>query len=355
MSAARISRRHLGRAVIAAGAAIAAWAGPNPSAATSDARWQPVEISETSPEPRWDHTLAADDRGKALILFGGRDLAGVPFDDTWRYDRSESRWSRLDDVTGPAARFGHAVATSASGDGFYLFGGQSGDQFFNDLWFFAFSGQWDQIHDGADSAPSPRYGTSFVATDQGTVLLSHGFTFEGRFDDTWQWDPKASGWADLTPPSETDRPLKRCLHEAVWDARSRQMLLYGGCSSGFGPCPQGDLWSFDPESATWRELALSDAPEPRSNPALVYDEPRGRALLFGGLTERGPDARLWVLRHGDSGPSWAELGVEGEGPSPRSSHDAALIGPRLYLFGGTGEGGPINDLWSLDIRELTAS
>ena len=97
------------------------------------------------------------------------------------------------------------------------------------------------------------------STGRATSSISHGFTFEGRFDDTWSLDPAAGVWTDLSPAPET-RPLKRCLHEAVWDAARGRMLLYGGCSSGFGPCPQGDLWAFDPATRTWTELTPAESP-----------------------------------------------------------------------------------------------
>jgi hypothetical protein len=305
------------------------------------------------PEPRSDHTLAAVTRGKALVLFGGRDAAGASVGDTWVYRRTGDVWNRLD-ASGPAPRFGHAVASS-SDDGFFLFGGQSADQFFNDLWHFdSRSGEWSLVDDGANAAPAPRYGASLVAGGD-SLLLSHGFTFEGRFDDTWRWDIRAGSWEDITPSAEAKRPLKRCLHESVWDATTNSMLLFGGCSSGFGPCPQGDLWSFDPAERVWSEISLPSAPAARSNPSLVYDDGRGQILLFGGLTEAGADASLWSLRSVESGLAWTEWRGTSEAPPPRSSHDAVMTGPHLNIFGGLGSEGPLNDLWTLDVRELEAS
>jgi hypothetical protein len=65
------------------------------------------------------------------------------------------------------------------------------------------------------------------------------------------------------------------------------MLLYGGCSSGFGPCPQGDLWRFDPDGRIWTELTPSSGPTPRSNPAAVFDSRTERVMLLGGLSDDG--------------------------------------------------------------------
>jgi hypothetical protein len=221
------------------------------SAGATSLVWQEIATTGDRPAPRWDHTLAADDQGKHLVTFGGRDGDGLALGDMWAFDRRSLTWSAVNGA-GPAARFGHAVATSQRTRTMYLFGGQSADQFFNDLWGLDFATMsWQLIDEGTGTAPTARYGTSLVETGDDVLIVSHGFTFEGRFDDTWRFDFADNAWTDVTPTNESDRPLKRCLHEAVWSTANERMLLFGGCSSGFGPCPQGDFWAFDPRRATW--------------------------------------------------------------------------------------------------------
>jgi hypothetical protein len=310
--------------------------------------WQEIARTGDRPAPRWDHTLAADDQGKQLVAFGGRDDDGVALGDTWVFDRRSLTWSAVDGA-GPSPRFGHAVATNQRTRTMYLFGGQSADQFFNDLWALDFATMsWQQVDEGAGTAPTARYGTSLVETGDEELIVSHGFTFEGRFDDTWRFDIAENAWTDVTPANESDRPLKRCLHEAVWSTANERMLLYGGCSSGFGPCPQGDFWAFDSREATWSQISTDAAPSARSNPAFVWDAGREQALLFGGLTEAGYDAELWTLSVEGEGLAWTAAAA-GEGPAPRASHDMAITGPNLYLFGGTNADGARDDLWLLDV------
>jgi N-acetylneuraminic acid mutarotase len=134
------------------------------------------------------------------------------------------------------------------------------------------------------------------------------------------------------------------------------MLLYGGCSSGFGPCPQGDLWSFNPTKRRWRQIDTDAAPAARSNPGLVFDNPRNRALLFGGLSEAGFDRALWSLTGVDNDqPVWTEIPGVGELPPARASHDAVITGPHLYVFGGTGGIEVLNDLWTINVKSITAA
>jgi hypothetical protein len=306
--------------------------------------WTP--IAAAGPAARWDHTLAADPATGRLILFGGRDVAGAPFGDTWLYDTTAQAWTPVEGPA-PSPRFGQAIAVDTATRALYLFAGQAdGATFFNDVWRFDLDAlAWEEIATG-ELAPSPRYGTSAVLDGAGNLLISHGFTFAGRFDDTWSLDLETGAWTDVSPPVET-RPLKRCLHEAVWDAAAHRMLLYGGCSSGFGPCPQGDLWSFDPVSRAWTELTPVAAPAARSNPALIRDDASGAIWLIDGLTETGYVADLWSLDTSGEIAIWSEVAQGESVPVPRASHDVALLAGDAWLFGGHSDAGPLADLWVL--------
>ena len=100
----------------------------------------------------------------------------------------------------PSPRFGHAVAVDAGNRALYLFGGQAdGETFFNDTWRFDLDARsWSEIPTG-DDRPSPRYGTSAVLDGEGNLIVSHGFTFEGRFDDTWCLIPRAESGRTFRP------------------------------------------------------------------------------------------------------------------------------------------------------------
>ena len=306
--------------------------------------WTPIEA--VGPAARWDHTLSADPASGTLVLFGGRDAGGAAFGDTWTFSAADGAWTPIDGPA-PSPRFGQAVAVDAANRALYLFGGQAGPDFFNDAWRFDLDDlTWSEIATG-EARPSPRYGTSAVLAGDGTILVSHGFTFEGRFDDTWSLDPATGVWTDISPAPET-RPLKRCLHEAVWDAASGRMLLFGGCASGFGPCPLGDLWAFDPAAGTWTELAPAGGPAARSNPALIHAEESARIWVIDGLTEGGYTADLWSLDLGGDALGWVEASQADIAPEPRASHDAAVLDGDVYLFGGFGDNGALADFWLLD-------
>lgn len=322
--------------MLAAGTAL-----PRAAAATTGAvSWRAIEGSNP-PSPRWDHTLSADGDRKRLIVAFGRDDAGTALSDCFVADRATGDWEPIESI-GPAARFGHAVALDRSRGKLFLFGGQSADLFYNDLWALDLETlTWDLIDDGS-SAPTPRYGTSLVFDGEAGLLVSHGFTFEGRFDDTWRFDIEGGGWTEI---SSATRPLRRCLHEAVWSDATSSMWLYGGCSSGFGPCPQGDLWEL--RDGTWIEHNTS-GPAARSNPSLVVDDETASLVLFAGQTDAGRSNDLWIGTADSETFIWAE-GASTSSPTPRSSHDAVYSAGAIYLFGGLTDAGAANDLWRLKL------
>ncbi|CAN5784996.1 hypothetical protein BH24CHL4_BH24CHL4_21670 [soil metagenome] len=336
-------RQFIKGAAVIGGVAIASQSTSTRAQALS---WEPLSIDGTGPAARWDHHLAADQQSGTLLLYGGRDDNGASFNDTWLYDIAAGAWARLD-VESPAPRFGSATAEDREKRRLYLFGGEDGSTFYNDTWRFDFkSMSWRIQDDGTSNAPSPRYGLGGSLTAEGNLLISHGFTFEGRFDDTWVFDTRQKLWTDISPAPET-RPLKRCLHELARDPESGQIILFGGCSSGYGPCPQGDLWSYDRVSAAWSNITPASGPPARSNPAMVWDDAAGRALLFGGLSEAGQTADLWHGSFVDGGFAWTELAAGEEVPAARSSHNATMLDGALYMFGGFTPNGTLNDLWRL--------
>ena len=59
---------------------------------------------------------------------------------------------------------------------------------------------------------------------------------------------------------------------------------------------------------------------------------------------------LWALNVSNN--SWNQIEYNGEAPTPRSFHKMTSIGDSLYVFGGCGEEGRMNDLYHLDTKTL---
>jgi hypothetical protein len=299
----------------------------------------------TAPAPRYDHSLVADPERHQLLLFGGRGSG--TFGDTWLFDVAREEWREVQG-DGPPARFGAGAVYDGANRRVLLVMGQGDSGFFNDVWAFDLDDEaWTQLKANrvADDEPRPRYGQSAALHKDGRVLISHGFSDQGRFDDTWAFDPNTARWVNITPTSGAI-PLKRCLHELAYDSQDDLLLMFGGCSSGYGPCPQGDLWALDLTSGTWTELQpQAEKPSPRSNPSLAYDPTQRAIFLFGGKAQGGPVSDTWVYNL--DGNEWGSIESE-ISPSPRSSQGTAYDPTRrtVYIAGGNTKEGPDMQVWS---------
>jgi Galactose oxidase, central domain len=317
---------------------------PTPTnAAVAQRGWSQVVAANSDPPARYDHSAVFDPVRQQLVIFGGRDTE--TFGDTWIFDRATRIW-RTVDAAGPAPRFGHGAVYDAAHRRMLIVKGQGAD-FFNDVWAFDLDHEtWTELkaNDRGATAPRPRYGQSAVLDSQGRVLISHGFSDQGRFDDTWAFDVATARWVNLTPMSGA-KPLKRCLHVLIYETTADRIILYGGCSSGFGPCPQGDLWAFDLKTTSWIELTPDGAaPTARSNASLVYEAATQTLFLFGGKTDNGPSAETWSYELDSN--VWMQLEPADE-PNARSSQATSYDAPtrRAMILGGLTADGSSADLW----------
>ena len=171
------------------------------TALPSRLQWRQRVTSGAEPPARRDHSLVSD--GERLVLFGGR--GPNPLGDTWVYAIASNVWEQPIADPAPPARFGHNTVWDLASNRIVLFGGQAeGGTFFNDLWSFdPETWQWSQLDTG--SGPSPRYGAGAAFDPHGRLLLTHGFTTDGRFDDTWALDLAGRAWTDISPQGE--RPV----------------------------------------------------------------------------------------------------------------------------------------------------
>lgn len=296
-----------------------------------------------APTARVDGTIAYDGASGRIYLFGGLDNSAR--NDLWFYSLTQRRWEEVQ-ATGakPAARFGHTLLHDAARRRLILFGGQASG-FFSDVWAFGLdNGAWQQLA-ANEAGPSDRYGHSAILDEaRGRMVISHGFTDAGRFDDTWAFDLTSNRWSNITPAGT--RPLKRCLHHAVHDAANGQMLLYGGCASGFGPCPLGDLWSLDLSTNRWTERTPATRPPARQHFGISFDRVRGRLLLYGG-SGGGTLNDTWAWDAASN--TWQQPAVEGAPPLGRSRHESAYAADRgtTFFFGGSTSAGASNEMWTL--------
>ncbi len=305
--------------------------------ASATMRWQQLSPRAALPPARHDHSLVSD--GQRLYLFGGRGPNAMA--DFWTYDLASNAWAAIT-AFGPQARFGHNAIWDSGRGRLVVFGGQDGSNFFNDVWEFDPSASaWTQIS-FAGSAPAGRYGAGAAFDQAGHMLISHGFTTQGRFDDTWRYDLAARSWTDVSPANR--RPVKRCLMRGIWDSLKQRLIIFAGQTDGTPYLD--DLWAWQPET-DWQALARNPHPAARTFYAMVFHDRGEQIILFGGNTAAGPVNDLWSFH--SNGENWTPIPTSGDAPAPRYGHDAALVSetPSIFVFGGTDGKQFFNDLWSL--------
>ncbi len=292
-----------------------------------------LAVTGTAPSARVDGATAYDSAGNQLFVFGGQD-ANSALNDLWSFSIARQQWSLVAAVGSvPPKRFGHTLIYDSLRRRLLVFAGQSGG-FYSDVWAWDIAaGVWQQLaRDGA--GPPSRYGQSAIYDPRlDRMVISHGFTSAGRFDDTWSFDLVTNSWKNITPAGT--RPTKRCLHHAVLDEKGNTMYLYGGCSSGFGPCPQDDLWALDLATNTWQLISVTPKPAGRLSYGLAFDAVRSRVVLYGGSTSAGNAADVW--EYDLASRSWQTASLAGSAAA-RSRHETAAAGSDIYFFGGNAPG-----------------
>ncbi|MBE0648288.1 MAG: T9SS type A sorting domain-containing protein [Bacteroidales bacterium] len=105
------------------------------------------------------------------------------------------------------------------------------------------------------------------------------------------------------------------------------------------------LFMSDLIAQDWQSLNPPNAPSPREGHSMVTT-PDGKVLLFGGGVP-GQDLfnDLFVFEQND----WNEITPENDPPPARMEHDAWISGDKMYVFGGLGENGPLDDMWTYDL------
>jgi hypothetical protein len=303
-------------------------------------QWRKLDVLGGPPRGRVDHSVVTD--GNKIWMFGGRSNE-EPLGDNWLLEPQALSWQEVALAGPPPPRFGHNAVYDNRLGGMMLFGGQAAGAFFNDAWLLGVEPQaWRQL-DVGDARPAERYGAASALTGEARLLVSHGFTSTGRFNDTWSLGGTPIAWEEATVLGT--KPVERCLMRGVWDVLRSRFLMFGGQTTDEPFL--GDLWAFN--ASGWAEIETDEKPSPRNFYSMVYDDRRERAILFGGNTENGAVDDVWFFDAINN--SWTQPEIEGEKPSARYGHDAVWIGnsSTMVVVGGHDASGDLIDVWELTV------
>jgi hypothetical protein len=165
---------------------------------------------------------------------------------------------------------------------------------------------------------------------------------------TGEAPPLECGWqqvlADPDPPARIDAAL------ALASGRN-ELLLFGGRVGLLGP-DLADTWAFDGED--WRPLQddeEDEVPGPRRGHAMAYDAARDRVVLFGG-EYGGLDVKFANDTFTHDGGGWSK---RSSGPPLRAHAAMAYLGRDevVVMFGGRTDKGPDAATWIWDGQDWT--
>lgn len=291
----------------------------------------PTSTLVPAPSPRHGASMAYDARHKETVLFGG---GNGTLADTWTWDGV--RWTQKSPINSPSPRFNAPMTYDAARGAVVLFGGLTGPYLsLADTWTWDGS-NWAQMPVDV-SPPSLRTGsTSIMDYDASlgrVVLFEAGQDAAGAswVAVTWSWDGKT--WTQLTPAQSPTFPNGTFFSMAYHPPTSRMVLL---------AYPSG-TWAFD--GSNWSHLApLGGLPPERIEADLAYDARSKELILFGGpgLTDTWAwDGSAWRSLTPSTSPP--RLWATGLGPSMAADPAGGVV-----LFGGALGAGPSNILWEWD-------
>ncbi len=198
-------------------------------------------------------------------------------------------------------------------------------------------GHWQAM--STQDAPVGRYGHTMVWS--GNEMLVWG-GYSGSYLDTGgAYDPGIDQWTLL---STDNAPSGRLRHTAIWTGE--KMIVWGG-EAGGGSSTTNTGGIYDPDTDTWAETSLENAPSPREQHSAIWT---GEVMIvWGGCSTVGCGQK-----HNDGGiydpvlDEWTPLAEEGE---PRNFHQALWSGDEMILWGGTSDPhgaayDPVADTWT---------
>lgn len=293
-----------------------------PSIGISQTTWQPFTTIQTTPAGRDQGGLAYDSHRHRTVLFGGFLFGGVYSNETWVEDGSN--WTLLTPPSSPPGLAAPSLVYDSARQRIVMFGGVNTlIGFSNQTWEFD-GVSWVQRN--PPTSPPARSGGAHVYDPVHQRFVLFGGWNGSRMNDTWQYD--GNDWLQIStahvPPGRSDML-------AAYDEGRGVVVMHGG----YNDVSQflGDTWEYD--GVDWTLVTPASSAGPLADAAITYDRGRGRIVMFGGK-------QSWFLPQTNQtfeydGVGWTDVTASvGAGPSgrwgARAVYDEAR--GRCVVFGG---------------------
>ena len=232
--------------------------------------------------------------------------------------------------------------------GLVMYGGlQSGPTLtLNETWSFD-GATWTQL--APTTTPPPRWGHKMVYdTRRGRIVTFGGRspTTTATANDTWEWD--GANWQQIVTPTS---PNARAFYGMAYDERRGRTVIYG-TQSGSTALGGNQTWEYD--GTTWSQAITPTTPPGLEAPAMAYDKGRGVVVMFGGFNGTPPGTDYRTTYEYD-GVDWT---LRTTVNAPITGYRANMVYDdfrgRLVLYGGFGAGAAQLTTWEYDGIDWTA-
>ena len=224
------------------------------------------QLDGEGPAARARYGAAYDPTARRALIFGGRwrEAGGSGnydlFDDLWAFDFEQRTWEQLQSDDGPSPRTYPSLAWDDDGQALYLYGGMTNASPMtidvdSELWRWK-DGAWEELEQGGD-VPGTRTFLAEVWDPQRKRLVLFGGQvgdyWSLAYNETYALDVTTGQWSQL---NDGDGPSTRMHGHLLYDNQRDRYLLFGGHTDiGDG----NDLWSMDPDSGEWSPIREADS------------------------------------------------------------------------------------------------
>ena len=213
------------------------------------------EMTNPQVPRRESHSAIYDTRGKRMVTYGGLDRMIEDIPEIWALDLDPAsptfeKWQQLTVEGGrPPGRIDHAAVYDPIKNRMVFHGGwtKAKQGLFGDTWAFYFAdapggaGRWERIETGAAGPPPRRHGVPVYDPDRNLFVLFGGLGNKAvPLNDAWAFDLAKDVWMQVVAPAPV--PMARIDHQAVYDPRTKSVLLYGGDNTGNDAPKLRDVW-----------------------------------------------------------------------------------------------------------------
>jgi hypothetical protein len=242
---------------------------------------------------------------------------------------SAQTWTQLTPPPYPTtlARRTGGIAWHPVAGGLVMYGGlQSGPTLtLNDTWLWN-GATWTPLTTA--TTPPPRWGHHMVYDTRRAVIVAFGGrspTTTTTSNDTWEFD--GLDWHQVFPLAS---PTARAFYGMAYDERRGKTIVYG-LQSGVGTGAT-QTWEYD--GTTWAQAITATVPPGLESPAMAYDKGRGVTVMFGGFNGVSPGTDYRTTWEYD-GVDWT---LKTTANAPLTGYRANMVYDdargRLVLYGG---------------------